>query len=971
MQEFTGILFTLKKRIQNIEKDDSNLYKYMVLGYYDGLDIHIVDKWYDLRPKGLLERKLQVDLDSPFIDQHTLRAFTPANKEKYDNYGFAYGFWEEVGRTRTKEYERYGCAIKKRYPFICMSVINLTEGFVKAKNDLQMIQDLLMKIILKCACNAGYQMEELHCAVYPSIGYSDFIILFLTDDLFKAANIISQMRGEIFEPEIPVVSNCYSVCGLDRTYFKNRNPYLGKNMQITIRINLKEGISARDFLEALKERLCEESRKKRKADGLELFIAEVEKHYYVSFGNSDCLFLADQPLERYLKWHGPGQLLNPGNEFFYKYVSNVRTSVRVDGTNCFLTGNVPPKRKNKISVFEKSFKKFTQKYDVFLEKNNMHIRSSRALQQIMKNFLNIIHASHGFDVEDIIGEAFFSLMKDVEYYISKREKVIPYNATDEEKKRIDSFNENIRLEKAYAAEALEKFKDYMGSFISDLIRSDRPFIEGNVLTHSSIDSATKLLFAYSAMLKNLTVKFNRENAFTFVVSSGGCDMTEAIDIFSFDRFDKNIKKPIIIRIPEMSLYDIQGTLFRILHEYMHFIGDRRRKNRYRCLVNAISNYIAWEMAEFDFSEERLELLFEKAGIHLSEKSKKTVEDSLRLKYQELKCCVCEKISDAIRNEGLFGEYEKQKDETAFFANILKYGVLSVESVADIFSIEATFEDAEKDCLQKTIYRILYESEKELIDFILNDLLEMYYAAEKDGDFDGAGRIRMAMQPFRFLEQNNRFRDAIPEAFDVKIRDFIEQYANSLIENISLTRENNGNFQVFFSYDELLSSVLFSMVESFSDCGAIRSIRMHVEDFLLSFIYEWWDIERALPITMGNVLRLGADFKIIYRIEGTLDDTIKDRVHSKVRLRAEQGYNYQNVDEMLQRIDAILMKYQFDELRGIREELEKYLDLCFKNEADWYSDELGKLYELCDMDNSEKIYDVVNKIICQWKNLGKR
>ena len=84
MGKFSGMLFTLKKREQNIEEDDSGLYKQLMLGYYDGLDIHTVDEWYTLRPKGLLERKLQVDLDSPYIDQYTIRAFVPKNSDELE-----------------------------------------------------------------------------------------------------------------------------------------------------------------------------------------------------------------------------------------------------------------------------------------------------------------------------------------------------------------------------------------------------------------------------------------------------------------------------------------------------------------------------------------------------------------------------------------------------------------------------------------------------------------------------------------------------------------------------------------------------------------------------------------------------------------------------------------------------------------------------------------------------------------------
>ena len=74
MKEFAGILFTLKKRVQNIVENDLQYYKYTLFGFYDGLDINTVEKWYDLRPKGLQNRQLQVDMENPFMAQYTFRA---------------------------------------------------------------------------------------------------------------------------------------------------------------------------------------------------------------------------------------------------------------------------------------------------------------------------------------------------------------------------------------------------------------------------------------------------------------------------------------------------------------------------------------------------------------------------------------------------------------------------------------------------------------------------------------------------------------------------------------------------------------------------------------------------------------------------------------------------------------------------------------------------------------------------------
>ena len=104
MDKFKGILFTLKKRVENIVENDNDHYKYLVMGYYDGLDINTVDKWYAMRPRGLRELNLQVDISSPFADQYTMRAFFPEDREELEKSGFNYKIWEEIGKTELKEF---------------------------------------------------------------------------------------------------------------------------------------------------------------------------------------------------------------------------------------------------------------------------------------------------------------------------------------------------------------------------------------------------------------------------------------------------------------------------------------------------------------------------------------------------------------------------------------------------------------------------------------------------------------------------------------------------------------------------------------------------------------------------------------------------------------------------------------------------------------------------------------------------
>lgn len=968
MKNFSGILFTLKKREQNISVDDSKYYKYMILGSFDGLDVHTVDKWYELRPKGLLERNLQVDLNSPFIDQYTIRALVPSNAEQLEQKGFAYEFWKKAGKVKPESFENYAKHIRKKYPFICMSVLNFTEDFIRTQDNLQTMQEAVIQIILDCVKNAGYDLNKLHCAVFPSLGYSDFVILFLTDNLSKAANIINQIRGSVIHTNITVVSNCYSVCGLDKGYLTNGNTKLGENAQITIRINFKEGISAGDFWGLLNDELRKPLRLGADSEEFDSFIEEVKKNYYTTFGNADCLLLPIQPLERYLKWHGSGQILNPENPFFHKYIADVRTSVRINDDWNFEAESKHIHNAPNLSKYEEAFKEFIKKYDAFLEKNNMHIRNSRALQQVMKNFLNVAHASHGFDARNIIGKAFECLIENLNYCISLKKKRTSESLTEDRRQDNISYNRYIQDIQCEAVEAAETFKKYIGNFLSNLIRSDRPFIEGNVLTHSSIGSITKLLFTYSAILEKLTESFGEEKNFTFIVSSGGCDKTESIDLFSFMSEPVHLKKLIIIMVPEMSLYDIQGTLFRILHEYIHFIGNRMRRDRYRHLVNALASYFSWEICEFELNNIFADNVYEKAILHLTDDLQHKLKSLIDSEKTILKKDTRNKISAAISQHPAFVAYGKKEAEKDFYLGELREEIFYPETLIRIFSTNSENLQSEgPECLQKKLYDILYEKEKIFITYIYDTVNDLF---QKETDGNKKQRLSMSKQMFSLFKQNYDFRDTYQDAYDMNIIQFIEHYLNSFFRNYSFNISRKKEIHARFSYTELVDNFMFPMVESFSDCYAIRMLQMSVDDFLLAFIYELWDMAKAFPMTVGNTLRLGSDLKVCYGIEHKLNDDVKTRIYEKAETRKKQGYKYHNVAEMIERIDILLSLYQLSEIEGIRTELEKYLTKCLSNSEAWRSQCLKELYEICDEGESGVDYNVIDSLICLWMNLGE-
>ena len=964
--KFLGILFTLKKRMQSINEDDSNNYQYHALGYYDGLDINVVDKWYELRPRGLHDLNLQVNLKLPFIDQYTIRAIMPQNREDLNKEGFCYSFWENLNPNI--DFTEYELETRKRFPYITMSVVNLSEKYVEENSDLISLQEGIIDAIKKTAAKQKVGLEELHCAVFPSIGYSDFVILCMTDNLKKASDVIEALRGSSSDPRNNIVSNCYSVCGLDKVYFSDMgNNCFDEDAQVTIRINLREGIAPNYFFYALKEKLKqdirnasdEEYRKK-----LEIFSQEIEDHYFVTFGSSDCLLLSGKSLSSYLQLHAAGQLLNPGTEFFERYIANVRTSVRIKGSSYNDFGQTNVAKRN-LETYDKEFKKFIKAYEKFLKENNMPIRSSKAMQQIMKNFLNIAHAGHSFDAAHVLGRAFLSLIHNMQIYISEQPpKCVDKDLSPEDGELIQEEKTNIIFQRQQeAVEALTIFKDNIGILIADLMRSDRPFIEGNTLTHPSIASATKLIFAYAAILEKISQKFNVKDNFTFIVTSGGCDQTQAIDLFSFSEPIDDVNKTILIEIPEMSLYDIQGTLFRLLHECMHFIGERQRKERYRYLVNALAYAISWDIVETEFSTERI-ILLKRYIYYLSKDEQSAFNDDFEEKCEKLKNTAFRKIASAIAQQDFFVEYMKFAEDADYYFEVIQEGILSAKNMIVVFKTN----DDSNESLREQIYKILYSSNEELINIIC-----LYFDERCSGlssasiSDESLAKIKYVANPYKMLQQNNKFYSSNPEIRDIKLDKFIARYLDAMMNDVSTYQDEEENI-CEYPFEGIRDSIISAMIESFADCGAISCLDMKLEDFLLAFIYESWDIDKAFPLTIGNILRLGADLKVKFEIEKEIPQKAKKSLKRKVSLRRMQGFNYKIVNEMIERVNYILERYSDQRYEFIRNEIEKYLNLCIKNKADWEISWLKTLYDSCDFYPTDKIYNVVNEMLKQWKSL---
>lgn len=924
-----GILFTLKKRMQNSKQDDSSFYKYVACGYYDGLDINCVREWYEMRPKGLDSKNLIVSLEDPFVDQYTIKALFPENVGELEKKGFCYSLFQDLHAEKCQD-----------YPFIAVSLVNVSERFCSVCSGLSELSQKVTGYVEESLKKNRIGEDKLECAVFPSLGYSDFIVAFLTNDLMSAAEVIDNLRKQSLPDGNFAFSSCYTVCGFGTSYECLKNIKENNKVKLSVRVNVKEGISSVAFVEGLKKAISTKYDGLKQLENQKKLLDICDKACYSTFGSSDSLILLEEEITLFIPLYLENNIFNPGGEFYQQYIANMETTVRIEGislnpnsscANEAGAGIIREKEKqkceNRIKNYEEIFKKFKNDYNQFIADNNIQVRMLKSFQQLMKNFLNISQLPHGFDVDSVLGAAFKSFINNMEY--------IFHEVKD---KGIEGAG--FSLEKIETAS--NQFRNVMGSYLADLTRSDKLFIEGQTLTHPSIGSATKLLFAYNWLINEVVQKLanedNDNSKYTFLITSGGCDKTEALDIFDFleDRDDGD--NLIIVTIPEMSLYDVKGTLFRIIHECMHFCGVRKRKSRLDHLIKAISYTTANDLTKNIYSVDEFKSIMSDLKFMLEEA---TAEAVIRDIFEEQRKKQADEIADHIYRIPYFQKSANQ-EEKFYYLSYVQREYLADEAIADIF-----LDECETSVLND-ICGVILRGKRELTEKVIG-------VAESYG---------IKYSQMNFILMRNKYLEKYQpyNKISIIVRKYFSYYMGELKLWEDFSPEHVQEFAI------IRDNICTAMSECFSDCAAARILGIDFPDFVLAFIYEQWNIEEAFPGTVADYLRMGIDLKILFQIEERLTDEQKQQLEDRVEYWKERGFEYRNIPELIKKLDEILKNCSILNFFGANHQIEMYIKECLQALDNVCFSEMQKFSEKCSLETSKDFYEMMDFLWKKWEGL---
>lgn len=1011
-----GLMLMLKKRMSVAKKPKDNSH-FLIYGIYDALDLRGVENWYDMRPAGVEQRSGFSTVQGEFLDKYTVKAYfqeIDGNQPGREGFNQRAGLYKDlIYFLEDKNQGGNAKEIVRHFPFITLAMLNVTPEFVRGTVSSRAMTESVADYLIKAADEEGISLDEIHCAIFPSIGYSDFVLMFLTKELADVMYLIDSLKNKRDPDGSFVASQIYPISGVYNGGIGDLEAGASANIMASVRINLRSGRTMAEFKNCLEEEgreLATDIKEKLTSGGL----------MYHAFENVDCLLLPDVPFVKFLPLYFGDNILSPEGQLFQDYIESTRTTLRVKEKKLteqkLLTqsapvadkpSSVPVKaskgknnqaeeddndnqaEKNDNDNQTKRMSNCFDKLYKFMEGNNMPVRIVVGIQKVMKSYLNLTSYRHAFDIQAILWPAFDALAYNIDLtidtYNAWKEKLLRcLNGTEEERAEVENIEYELERYMKGLCRALETFRAKIGEYLSDLQRSDKNFLDGQLLTHQSIGSATKLLFFYNQYINRTARKLVNASTdqagqeYYFVVVSGGNDETVSSDLFGYlDQLNPNLRSLIISTIPEMSLYDVKGTMFRLLHECFHFCGTRFREERCGAIRKAVASYVGWNTARLEFDSLRMEqgdrdeastygrtshMVFGNSIYKNKQDEADEKRRNILCKYEQLMRKTLADELDQMLEKGLADILPKDgngnPEEGSLFMEQLKENLAGLCS--QIFL--TPFRNKEGFNFPGLMYDTMLDTMVDMTGEMIA-LLRDYHVRYSE--------FNIMLEELSYYKRQGR-----AGVCDEDTKKFVEimsqRYASNevvLEPGVFVVAEKN-----MASTDKVISIVSDAVLEVFCDVMAAKLLNANLEDFLLAGLYECWDLPTAYPDTQMNALRVGLELKILYNVDGELGNESKEQIKKKFEYWGHRGFHYHNIktDELVQWINKLLGIYNSEGIRQMVEPIKSYIENCLgycpPGTGELFAKEQA-LYKAADLEEAKDLQEMLDTIITYWGTLA--
>lgn len=918
-ERFKGLTITLKKRKLCVSGENGSgpldSGEYLVLGHFDHMTIKRTDKWLDWAPY----HTENVSLKDEYIDKYNIKGYFPkrSQRARYQENGFDFDTW-------LKE--------DTEYPFVIVSVINISDEYAKRiKGGNQIFCDAIFELILDCIRESSSEQnwKEMHGAFFPTIGYSDLVLLFKTIDPEPILNLLEYMkqRKELVKDtgkSFPNLSSAYTFLSFcDRGIDKIKD-HVEKNVELAIRFGMQDGISTKDFQHYLDDVLGEE-----------------KQIYYRALGDSDLMLIPQLKLKEVLPEYFfrsgevPG-VFNPSHKSF-SYIRSMQTEFCMQlPTEEYEVKALPETAARNIESYRQKYLGLLNKLDEFLSDNQMPQRIVYGLQIVMKRYLQLIQSRHCFDMETIIGHAFSNFVKCIEKDIEIVESL-------EVEKRYEEIRQMLV--------ATNTFREKIGEYLADMQRSDSLFLEGRSLSHPSIGSATKLLFFYNGYIdntKDLICKEREKNQYSFVVISGGTDQTQAIDLFShLDPARGDIPSVILITVPEASLYDVKSSLFNVLHEMLHFCGDRQRKCRWDFIVEAVSGYTASAFGD----------LLENAQMSAT----KDIIENLCIDIRNDKN-VFVKIKESFDKET--GDLKRE------LKRILKQAIVAK---ATKMTKEQYYSRKVYNYLYKLIKELFYsENEDESLTYKIYELYQNYQIAVLKKLDKVVKECNIPYSNFTFIAATYSKRNTDKFPYNKYDMGLIEYIVSKYFGQYTRLEKKYGKIIEKDAHIELKALLIIVenlFKECYADCMAGDIMKIELPQFIMSFLSEARNEREAFSNDILTRLRIMTDFQYLFKIENGLSEESKCVITEYAKKEKEKGANHIYAEKVVNHLDELISKKESEEERisELTNPVQEYLKSCKEtwSEQGIKLQDIQKLNVCTELDTPNETYDFLDYVTYNW------
>ena len=910
-----GLLITLEKNALGQHQSSNNY----ILGYYDRLAIEPIDHWLTYSPRnttalGILnkERKRFLeDGDVLSVSNYPIKLIFPTEEviAHLENQGLDYASWQcnylpaSPSSSEESMFDVYSC--------ISVILINLTDQF--KGNFPRDFCDELLKSLSRVIENSGLRKESLqeaHCCLMPSLGYSDYCILLAEKDWKVAPKLMRYLHAATVASQdgkamVPVLSTDYL---MPAYHVSQEDVTIDSTLQLAVRVNLQPGTSMEVLTQAVRD------------------VADV----FQTSGPSDCIMVSKPE-------GGPSKLVR----MLMPRQAGGDSSIEalVISTESFLQGPISPQGMppsgSEMAEMSDCMDKAIQNLGSVLEdfqeliiQSHRHQRQLSALYERVVSIQNVCRESHNLSLQLIMRDWVFAFSTCLDNCITVLKQ--------------DNTEDNWVL----VEEALGRFISQVGSFLADLSRSDCFFMETERYNHPSVSSATMLLIAYNRWLNSfagdvIAVAGIGRSKYRFLVRSGGCDCTETTNIFWFleaalkgDYLEEEL--PLIIQMSEMSLFDCGGTVFRMTHECMHFCGNRERRKRAECLIRFVARYYANILASVLFHKGAyLDLLTKQAEDIFQVRDSKLLGHLNDCYHKNLKW-LREEIANEIETE-LNDALEAEKanwTEADYMSAPLKRWMQ--DNLSRMFACYSN---------PNNLIQSFNQFADKLYFLQLETVSQFYEECSQLRVGDGFPLQILSMDArqtcWHLVETKKRKLKNRTSSKNVYTDQGLERWVPRLLSQLLMTpvpgKAGDGIEGLRVSnVGEVLECVAMdSFSEAFADLEACIRLDVALSDYIVAFIYEKWDLDVSLAQTEPNRFRIPIILRTCFSNmlspdQNRLSKAARKELEKAVTQLEKHGMPKDRIDTkaLIQHVDALLD--QNDDVKWIAEALENYLKLCQDN-----------------------------------------